>query len=255
MRRLFFSIFLLCSVFAWSIEVKSLTITDEIRWSLETTAGWQNITNMRMAKEDGGSTQVKQALDFKGILFHSFWKGIQTLKSQLNLGFDQRTRFLWTDEPDFNHEEEHLNEHLRCTEFDIQGMLPFRATYYLTISPYVGYSFIEHSYDDNFSGIEQTTMVYNSMVVGVSAQHRFSKNIAYSYFFSYSPIVFENYTKSKTQFINYGAEIKTNTHPLSITLFLTAKRAFMHQDGKIFEGTQFNFTTAEAGFSLHLNLR
>ena len=255
LRKFFISILLLLAeISAWSLEIKSISVTDEIRWSIETTSGWQNIRNV-MSKEDGISTQVQQSLHFKGILFHSFLNGTPALRSQLNLGFDKRTRFLWTDSPDFNHNEEKLNEHLRCTHFDIQGMYPVRVFYRLWVSPFAGYSFINYSYDENFSGITDTTMAYNSVVLGMGIHHKISRSILHNYFFSYSPIVFENDSKSTIQFINYGFEIIANTHPISITLFLTSKKAFMQRGKLIFEGTDFKFTTLEAGFSMHLNLR
>ena len=57
------------------------------------------------------------------------------------------------------------------------------------------------------------------------------------------------------QFINYGFELITDTHPVSLTLFFVTKKAFLQKGKLIFEGTKFNFTTAETGFSMHVNLR
>ena len=238
-----------------SLELKPITVTDDITWKLETTSGWQNITNLLVSKEDGGSSQIQKGLTFKGILFHSFWRNIQTLKSQLNLGFESKQNFLWTDKPDFHHTENRLNESLECIEFDIQTLFPYRFFYSLSFSPYVGYSFIDYSYEDNFVSSNGNSVMYNSMVVGMSLEYRMSKVFSESFFFSYSPIVFENYTKSKMQFINYGFEVITDTHPISLTFFVVNKKAFLQKGRLIFEGTYFKFTTSELGFSFHMNLR
>ncbi|MBQ8679343.1 MULTISPECIES: hypothetical protein [unclassified Treponema] len=254
--KLFFSVLLfLCSSVAFSLELKPISVTDDITWTLETTSGWQNITNVLVSKEDGGSSQVQKGLNFKGILFHSFWHGIQTLKSQLNLGFNQRTNFLWTENPNFFYDESNLNKNLECIEFDIQSMFPYRLFFSFTISPYVGYSFINYAYDDKNLETTSKDVMYNSMVVGLSLQHQINKQFSQVVFFSYSPIVFENYSKSKMQFINYGFELITDTHPVSLTLFFVTKKAFLQKGKLIFEGTKFNFTTAETGFSMHVNLR
>ena len=258
LRTLIFSIFLFFStVLAFSFELKPIAVSDDITWTLETTQGWQNITNLLVSKEDGGSTQVQKGLNFRGILFHSFWHNIQTLKSQLNLGFNQKTYFLWTGQPNFYHDERHINESLECIEFDIQTMFPYRILYTLTLSPYVGYSFIDYSYEENYSPkrVAAETVMYNSMVVGGSLQYTPNKAISGTVFFAYSPIVWENYSKSKMQFINYGFEFKTETHPVSLTLFFVTKKAFLQRGRLIFEGTNFKFTNAETGFAMHINLR
>lgn len=256
MHKFLFPIFLLFfSGETFSLELKPIAVTDDITWTLETTSGWQNITNVLVSKEDGGSSQVQKGLNFRGILFHSLWQGIQTMKSQLNLGFEQETHFLWTNQPDFYHDERNLNEALECIEFDIQTMFPYRIVYTLTFSPYVGYSFIDYSYEENYSDKKKATVMYNSMVVGASLQHTPNKILSESIFFSYSPIVWENYSKSRMQFINYGFEFKTESHPVSLTLFFVTKKAFLQRGRLIFEGTDFRFTTSETGFAMHVNLR
>ena len=236
------------------LELKSIELSDHLYWTLETTSGWQNITNT-MTKEEGDSTQLREGLNFNGILFHSYWEGIQTLKAQLNLGFKQLTKFLWTDSPNINNGENTINENLRCSELDIQATLPYRLYYAFIISPFIGYSFINYSYNATFSSDERETVMYNSLVLGMSATHKVNKVFTQTAYVSYSPLVFENYSKSKTQFINFGLEVKTDTHPISITLFMNSKYAFLQKGRLIFEGTDFNFTTAEAGFSFHMNLR
>ncbi len=255
LRTLFFSIFLLFSFSAYSLEIKSGDLLDEFRWTLETTMGWQNITNELISKENGGSTQVSEGLNFRGILFNSFYNNMPFIKSQLNLGFEQKQYFLWTDTPDFHHFGWNLNESLHCCEYDLQGMLPYRLTYNFTVLPFLGYSFIDYTYDKTFSGESESNVMYNSMVIGVNFQHRINTIFSQHFFVSYSPIVFENYNKSKSQFINYGFEILTNTHPVSLTFFFISKRAFLQRGRLIFEGTRFKFTTAETGFALHVNLR
>lgn len=254
-KKIFFlSIFLLFSAYAHSLEIKSDRVTDEISWVLETTMGWQNITDV-MSREDGGTSQIKQGLNFKGILFHSFWYDKQTIKSQMNLGFHQKEHFLWTDEPDFTSGETRYSESLRCIDYEIQFLFPLRATPSLTISPYTEYSFIEHSFDTNFSGMKSSTVMFNSFFMGIEFFHKISKSFTQDFFFSYSPIVWENYSKSKMQFIAYGFETITNTHPVAITLFMTIKKAFMQKGRLIFDGTYFKFTTTITGFSMHINLR
>lgn len=247
---------LLLSLPVFSFELKPINVTDNIRWTLETTSGWQNITNLLISKEDGGSSQVQKGLNFNGVLFHSFWKETEILKSQLNLGFDQRMHFLWTENPDFFHDDMMLNESLECVEFDLQAMLPYKITYFVTVSPYVGYSFIDYSYEEEFKyGIQKDTVMYNSMVVGFGYSQRINKVFLHNFFVSYSPIVFENYSKSKIQFINYGFELISTTHPLALTLFVASKKAFLQKGRLIFDGTYFRFTTFELGFAFHIHLR
>lgn len=254
LRKIFISIFLLCSIAAHSLEIKSERVIEGFSWVLETTKGWQTITEV-LSKEDGGDIQLRQGLNFKGILFRSFWYDLQIVRSHMNLGFDRKTHFLWTEKPDFNSEDMRYTEGLRCVDYSIQVMFPYRPIYSLTISPYMEYSFIEHSYDENFSGVELSTVMFNSIFAGIEFWHKISKRISQNLFFSYSPLVFENYSKSKMQFISYGFEIVADTHPVSLTLFLSNKKTFLQRGKLIFDGVNFQFTAFVTGFALHINLR
>lgn len=235
-----------------AIEVASVSPDEEILWTFETTSGMQNLRNIPVI--DNREKKVSQLLNFKGILFNSYHDKIQFLKSQLNLGFAAKTKFLWTDLPDFVHEN-HLSQELRCIEFDMQAMLPLRFKYDFGISPYIGYSFFNYSYNENFSGINAQTYKYSSFHLGFRFQTMVTKAFINTYNFSYSPLVFENTKYSPIQFINYGIEIRTNTHPLSLTFFGSRKQAWQLRKSVIFKGTKTNFDNSILGFALHLNLR
>lgn len=255
MKRMFFLfLFLLNFPCAFGMEIKSLSVTDAIKWTIETTFGFQNVRNMQISKENGENTQVSQALSFSGVLFHSFWNGIPTFRSSMNLGFTKETHFFWTDFPEFDSEPE-LNKNLRCIEYDAQIMLPLKIlTSRITLSPFVGYSFINYSYGDTFVSSDEAAVLYNILVFGGTFHIKQNKRFSYNCFISYSPIVVDNYRSRSIQSLNYGVEVLANTHPLSVTLFFTQKRLFRQRGRFISEGTNYVFNTSEIGFSMHLNL-
>ncbi len=235
-----------------AIEVSFENPEEDVLWTFETTSGIQNLRNVLVSSTKDKT--VSQLLNFKGILFNSYHNKIQRVKSKLNLGFTQKSKFMWTDLPDFVHEND-LTYNLRCIEFDTQFMYPIRIKYDFSLSPFLGYSFFDYSYNESFSGINSETYKYSSFLFGLRFQMLFTKAFINSLYFSYSPIVFENNKKTPIQFFNYGVEIKTNTHPLSLTFFASMRNAWQQRKILIFEGMKGKFDTSEIGFALHLNVR
>ncbi len=255
-KKIFFLstiLILLASANLNAIEFSFLNPEDEqIVWTFETTSGLQNLRNILVSSTKDKT--VSQLLNFKGILFNSYHNNVQRIKSKLNLGFSQKTKFMWSDLPDFVHEND-LTRNLRCIEFDTQFVYPVRIKYDFGVSPFIGYSFFNYSYKENFSGITSETYKYSSFLFGVRFQLLFTKAFINSVYVSYSPIVFENNKKSPIQFFNYGIEIKTNTHPLALTFFASMRNAWQQRKMLIFDGMKGKFDTSEIGFALHLNLR
>ena len=134
--------------FVFARAVTHESAFEGISWSFETTFGFQNLNNMMMSKEGGSSTQSSEALFFYGILYHAYYENLPFLKAQMNLGFDQKTKIHWSENPDFNHDDPLLNEHLRCVEVDVQYQMPVIIGYRGLIFPFVGYTFLNYSLID-----------------------------------------------------------------------------------------------------------
>lgn len=253
--------FVLLSFFAFngfsvfSFEIKPLVPIDGFLWTLETTEGFQNIEKSPVSSADGNESYTKQVLQSKGILFHSFFDGILLTTAQLNLGFTQKVDFLWTEHPDFFHELD-LSSELRSMELDVQQLFPIIQNWKLTISFFGSYSYFEVNFYDSSSD-EKTSerFIYNSFSGGIQGMFAFSKTFSQLGYVSYSPIVFYDYDLSTVQFLNFGLEFRTETHPVSFTLFYNAKHAFRQKGRTWFNGLWQNMNSTEVGFSFHFNFR
>lgn len=238
---------------AFSLEIKSLVPVDGMRWTLETTEGFQNIENSPMSSADGNENYLRQVLSAKGILFHSFYDNILLTSAQLNMGFTQKVDFLWTDRPDFEHEFSLSNE-LRSVEFDIQQLFPIKQSGKIALSLFGSYSYFEVAVDDSNGGYSRKYL-YNSFSGGIQGLLAFSKTFSQLGYVSYSPFVFYGYSLSTVQFLNFGLEFRTETHPVSFTLFYNAKHAFRQEGRTWFDGLENNMDSTEVGFSFHFNFR
>lgn len=239
---------------AFPMEIKSLIPIDGVRWTLETTEGFQNIENSLIASADGNATYTKQVLSARGILFHSFFEDILFTSAQLAFGFSQKQQFLWTEQPDFAHEID-LSGTLRSVELDVQKLFPVWQSRKAALALFGSYSYFEVSYDDEQNGISGDTFVYNSFSGGIQGAFNFSRIFSQSGYVSYSPLVIFGTKMSTVQFLNYGFEFRTETHPVSFTLFYNAKHAFRQEGRTWFNGIYKNMKSSEVGFSFHWNFR
>ena len=251
-----FIIFFL-SLNAYGVHIYSVSPVDDSEWTFETTLGFQNITQMLMSQESGSNSQSYTALNFSGILFHSYYKKRLTGKAQLNLGFTEIPRFFWSDQPDFEHDDS-LNEKLKCVEFDYQFYLPFISMYSFSILPFAGYSFVNYSYEPSFGQSYVNSFSYYSLSAGIQYFNRFSRAFSQTYFFSYSPMFLIQglEVENAIHYFNYGAEFTVDTHPLAVTLFIIYRKAIKQSNiAEIFDETKYSFNTTEIGFSVHMNIR
>lgn len=256
-RRNFFLLFVLFSFFAFpafSMEIKSLFPIAGLHWTLETTSGFQNIENSDISSVDGNESYTKQLLALRGILFHSFFDNILLTSAQLNLGFGKRTDFLWTERPDFEHEIT-LNMQLRSIDFDVQKLFPIKNDGKLSVSLFGAYSYFKIAVDKSQTGFSGKTFTYNSFSGGIQGIFNFSKTFSQHGYVSYSPFVIYGYRPSSVKFLNFGLEFRTETHPVSVTLFYNGKHAFKQKGRTVFDGINKNMNSMEVGFSVHLNLR
>ncbi len=256
-RRQKFSLFFVLAFFfflpAFSMEIRSVFPIAGLHWTLETTSGLQNIGNSA-GFGDFGESYVKQVLSSKGILFHSFFDNILLTGAQLNLGFNKKTDFLWTDLPDFEHETT-LNMQLRSIEFDVQKFFPIIYDSLFSLSMFGAYSYFKISVEKFENGLYGKTLIYNSFSGGIQGMFSFSRKISQTGYVSYSPFVVYGYRLSTIQFFNFGLEFRTETYPVSFTLFYNGKHAFKQKGRIFFNGLNRNMNSMEIGFSFHLNLR
>lgn len=238
------------------MEIKSLELpVDGMRWTLETTEGFQNIENSPLSSADGNESYLRQVLQAKGILFHSFYDDILLTNAQLNLGFTRKVDFLWTEHPDFEHEVD-LNNDLRSMVLDVQQIFPIVQNRKYAVSLFGAFSYFEVNFKDSSSGAEDSEkFLYNSFSGGIQGIYIFSKIFSQLGYVSYSPVVFYGYELSTVQFLNYGLEFRTETHPVSFTLFYNAKHAFRQEGRTWFNGIRRNMNSTEVGFSFHFNFR
>ncbi len=250
------SVFVLCFLpfCAFPMEIKSIIPVDGARWTLETTEGYQNVEKSLIASADGNETYTKQVLLTRGLLFHSFYRNILLTSAQVSFGFSQKQHFLWTEQPDFMHEIG-LSGNLRSVTLDVQQLFPFMQTKKAALSLFGSYSYFEVSYDDEQNGISGDTFIYNSFSAGIQGSFNFSRIFSQHGYASYSPFAFFGTGMSMVQFLNYGFELRTETHPVSFTLFYNAKHAFRQEGRTLFDGIHKNMDSSEVGFSFHWNLR
>lgn len=257
-RQQKFALFFVLAFFfffpAFSMEIRSIFPIAGLHWTLETTSGLQNIGNSAKFGDYGNELYVKQILSAKGILFRSFFDNILLTSSQLNLGFYKKTDFLWTDRPDFEHETT-LNMQLRSIEFDVQKFFPVVYDSRFSLSMFGAYSYFKISVEKFENGLYGKTLIYNSFSGGIQGMFAFSKKLSQTGYASYSPLVVYGYRLSTIQFFNFGFEFRTETYPVSFTLFYNGKHAFRQKGRTFFEGLNRNMNSREIGFSFHLNLR
>ncbi len=246
--QIFLLIFPIFSAFSFATNAKF----GDFLWFLETTRGWQQFGVI--SQQGGASSQTQQVLDVNGLLFHSFLKERLMAKAQLNLAFTKSPMFLWTDKPDFAHEDGTLNENLRCIEFDIQAYLPRPGWYFSNLAPFAGYSFVNYSGDENYSS---EAFAYNSFSGGVQYSQKINRYYSHTFYVSYSPMmVIHGMTlEDILHYINYGAEFLTSFKYVSLTLFVNFRRVFIdaHLLG-FFDETKYRFNTSEVGFSFRMTL-
>lgn len=250
-RRNFFLLFVLFSFFAFpafSMEIKSLFPIAGLHWTLETTEGFQTVSNA-----DGDNQYEEQILSAKGIIFHSFYDDFLLTRIQVNLGFSQKPNFLWTEQPNL-YSETNLNTTLRSMELDVQKFFPFVRYGFLTISFFGAYSYFEISTFNSHDRNSTKKFLYNSFSGGIESFVHFSKFISQQCYISYSPIVIYGYGWSSfVRFINYGFEFRTNTFPVALTLFYNAKHAFMQKGVAWFNGIKRSMDSSETGFSIRFS--
>lgn len=252
-KVLFAGLFLFFGMNLFALEFKSIIPIDGITWNIETTRGFQNVENVFISRASGSETFRNQVFQFRGILFYSYYEKQLLTKAQLNLGFESRTNYLWTENPDINHENM-LNNLLRCIEFDIQKLFPLPISYSFSLAPFFSYSYFKVSIDDQNFGINGNTILYNAASGGIQLTTRINRNIYQNFYVSCSPFVFYGFDFSSVYLLNYGFEFKTNASLVSATLFYNAKHAF-HQKGITwFNGFRINMNNSEVGFSIHLHL-
>ncbi len=231
--------------------------TDDIDWVFESTLGFQNISEMLISKESGSSTQGNQALSFAGLMFRSFFKKRLMSKANLNLGFVKMPKFLWTDNPDFEHDTL-LNESLKCVEFDAQFYLPFISTYSISIYPFIGYSFVNYSYSPSYLETYVDTFSYYSLSAGIQYFRRVNKLFTHTYFFSYSPMLLMHGIdlENTIHYFNYGAQVDIDTQPIGLMLFITFRKAIKQSEiFEFFDTTKYSFNTTEYGFAARFNFK
>lgn len=251
---LLFAFFSFFAFPAFPMEIKSLVPIEGMRWTLETTEGFQNIENSLMASADGNESYPNQVLISKGILFHSFYDNMLLTSAQLNLGFANKVDFLWTAQPDFAHEVD-LNSNLRSIELDVQKLFPIMQRHWIAVSLFGAYSYFEFSVDDSRNGVSGDSFVYNSFSGGIQATLSLTKKFTQHGYVSYSPLVFYGHERDDVQFLNYGFEFRTDTHPVAFTLFFNAKHAFRQKGRTWFKGINPSVDSTEVGFSFHWNFR
>lgn len=251
---LFFVLFSFFVSPAVSMEIKSLVPMEGMKWTLETTEGFLNIENSLMSSADGNESYSNLVLNSKGILFHSFYDNVLLTSAQLNLGFVKKVDFLWTERPDIAHEID-INSNLRAIELDVQKLFPILQSHWLTVSLFGAYSYFEFSIEDSKNSVFGDSFVYNSFSGGIQGTLSMSKKFTQHGYVSYSPLVFYGHRRDDAQFLNYGVEFRTDTHPVSFTLFCNAKHAFRQKGRTWFKGFNRSVDSNEVGFSFHWNFR
>ncbi|WP_443738129.1 hypothetical protein [Treponema sp.] len=253
-----FTVFIFLTFFcifdSFSAAVKHVSPIEGIDWTFETTMGFQTLNNSIMSKESNSASIKKEVLFFYGILYHAYLNKIPMLKAQMNLGLKEHKFILWSDNPDFNHSNEQLNELLRCIEVDVQYLLPSVKIYKGTFIPFFGYSFYNYSYSKSFSTAKDDTFKFNAFSVGLEYNTKISKSIRHNYYFSFAPLLFnENQHIKPYLYFNYGAEAIFDTKPVAVTLFLAFKNG-LNADSKLLHKKSYVFSNTELGLSFHISL-
>lgn len=256
-KKSMFAVFLLfLSSAVNALELYTVSPLQDIEWTFETTQGVESIQNSLLSKEGGSSARISQALQFNGILFHSYYKKHLLNKAQMNLGFDEvPPQFFWSENNDFVHEADNqLLMHLKCVEVDCQVYLIPIYLLDFKFTSLVGYSFINYSYKNIYNANYGSSFMYNCVYVGLERNTKFNANFTLNYFFTYSPLMIVKSGEGIVSYMNYGAELITNTFPISFTVFVSFRKADEKNYKFIFRNSEVEYSSAEVGFSFHLSL-
>lgn len=249
--RIFLTIILLVSITfrATALEVQSVSPISGVDWTFETTRGFQNLSFLQHKDQ----LQKSQLLDFKGILFHSYHNKHLISKAQLNLGFLQIPHFLWSWNPNFNHDAQ-VNQSLLCIEFDGQIYFPRLMPIFVYFTPYIGYAFFEYSFNGSLSSKKSDTLTYNSVNAGIQYTKKLSKDFSCISYIAYTPFMCTTNAANLAHYIHYGTEIITDFNLFGITVFLNFKRGFpLKKTLHFFDEKEYIVNTSAIGFSFHLN--
>lgn len=232
----------------------------DVRWTLETIRGWQR--GGVISSEGGGNSQTQQVMEVQGLLFQSYYKERLLSKAQLNMAFTKSPKFLWTERPDFTHDDSSLNKNLKCVEFDFQAYLPriwLRLFSFLPFSldgilPFAGYSFV--NYTDN-DGVSEDTFSYSNVSGGIQFYQKISRHYTHTFFVSYSPMFLTDgfSIEDILHYVNYGGEFMATFRYFSLNLFVSFRRAFVDfRRLGFFDETKYRFNMSEVGFSFRVTL-
>lgn len=256
LKKFIISVVFLCAASfpAFPRAVAQVSPIEGIEWIFETTMGFQNLNNLLMSKEGTSSSNSTEALFFYGILFHAYLDKMPLMRAQMNLGLTKKKFIFWSENPDFNHADQSLSELLRCIEVDAHFLMPSVRLYHGTFIPFVGYSFFNYSYAENFTTTKEDTFKFSAFSVGLEYNSKISKAIRQNYYFSFAPLLFNQTETLKPYFyLNYGAEAVFDTSPVAITLFLAFKNG-LNADSKFFYRDSYTFSNTELGLSFHISL-
>lgn len=193
-----------------------------IEWTLETTQGIQNFNNLVLSKESGTHND-NRTINYAGITFHSKINGFARSNLNLNIGMAQLPQFFWnTSAYDFDRTFNFNDVH--CLEFDYQFLLPYLWDFYLDLQPFVGYSYIDYTYND-INGVGSRNQ-FNTVVFGVQNLKQWKKWLSTSLFMSYSPFLYSNYDDDFLRYLNYGGEVYFDTYYLTIRLLISFRKSF-----------------------------
>ncbi len=250
---IFFLLFAMLE-YGFSKAVTHVSPIDGIDWTFETTMGFQNLNNLLMSKEGSSSSQTNEALFFYGILYHAYYDKVPMIKAQMNLGFNDMTKIYWTENPDFNHGDQLLNETLRCIEFDAHYQMPSIVSYNGVFYPYVGYSYLNYSYAENYLNSGAETFKFHAFSVGVEYSTKYTRSIKQNYYLSFAPLMITQSGEKSFFYYNYGTEAIFDTHPVALTVFVAFRNGF-NKNSRFFDRQTYTFSNSEIGLSFHVNLR
>ena len=226
-----------------------------IDWTFETTMGFQNLGNMLMSKEGNSSTQSREPLFFYGILYHAYYNKLPMIKAQMNLGFNEKTSIYWTENPDFNHDNQSLNEKLRCVEVDVQWPLPSLRGIRGVWFPFLGYTFLNYSSSTACYGNSMKSFKFHAFAAGVEYNRKVSRAVTLDYYFSFAPLMLTNSGEPSYFYYNYGTEVIINSYPIAVTFFAGFRNGFEPKKVKVMDKTTYTFSNSEIGISFHMNLK
>jgi len=231
---IFISLHPLCA-----LKGKAVDTLLNIEWTFETTQGIQNFNNLVLSKESG-SQNDNRTIHYAGITFHSSLNSMALSNININIGMAQLPQFFWRSSA---HEFDRIFDFndVHCLEFDYQFLLPYLWDFYLDIQPFVGYSYIDYTYNDiNNAGSRNQ---FNTFVVGAHNTIQWKKWLSTSMFCSYSPLLYSNYEHEFLRYLNYGGEIFFDTYYLTLRLLVSFRKSFK-KNRYYFSASKYNENTA-----------